>query len=84
MLAKQLTRAAVSVASNIAEGSLRGGKKEFAHFISIARRSLAEAETQLIIAKRRSFISSEDKKNLEEMILSLHKMLMKLLRTLTV
>ena len=78
VLAKQLVRSAISVPSNIAEGSLRGSRKEFAHFINIARGSLAEAETQIIIACRYQFINKEDQSILEEMVLSLHKMLMKL------
>lgn len=82
ILVKQLVRASLSVPSNIAEGSLRGSKKEFAHFINIARGSLAEAETQIIIAKRRNYISDQDYQKLESDILSLHKMLMKLLISL--
>ena len=49
-LASQLRRSAVSVPSNIAEGSKRG-KKEFLQFLRIASGSAAEAETQLLLAK---------------------------------
>ena len=48
-LSDQIRRAAVSVPSNIAEGSRRGSKKEFAQFLKIAHGSLAETETQLIL-----------------------------------
>jgi four helix bundle protein len=48
-IAGQLRRAAVSIPSNIAEGSQRGDK-EFVHFLAIASGSAAEAETQLRIA----------------------------------
>jgi four helix bundle protein len=50
-ITNQLRRAAVSVPSNIAEGQARFSQKEFHHFLSQARGSLVEIETQLIIAK---------------------------------
>jgi four helix bundle protein len=50
-LTDQLLRAAISVPSNIAEGHTRGTRKDYAHFISIARASLAELETHLILAQ---------------------------------
>lgn len=50
-LTNQLRRAAVSVPSNIAEGQARFSPKEFHHFLTIARGSLVEIETQLLIAK---------------------------------
>ena len=52
-LADQMRRAAVSIPSNIAEGNRRSTKKDYAHFISIAHGSLAELETQLLIAHDR-------------------------------
>jgi four helix bundle protein len=45
-LTAQMHRAAVSVPSNIAEGAAREGRREFAHFVSTARGSLSELETQ--------------------------------------
>ena len=49
-LIAQMRRAAVSIPSNIAEGAARTGSKEFAQFLNIARGSLSELETQLLIA----------------------------------
>ena len=47
-----MRRAAVSIASNIAEGRMRGTKKDFSHFLRIAFGSGAELETQIIVAKQ--------------------------------
>ncbi len=53
-LTSQLLRAATSVPSNIAEGHARGTRRDYAHFVSMARGSLAETETllQLLIDVR--------------------------------
>jgi four helix bundle protein len=58
-LTNQLRRAAVSVPSNIAEGQARNSTAEFRNFLSIARGSLAEVETQLLIAERLHYLQSE-------------------------
>ena len=50
-LISQMQRCAVSIPSNIAEGSKRGSVKDFAQFLRIARGSAAELETQLLLAK---------------------------------
>ncbi len=55
-LTSQVRRAAVSVASNIAEGAARRTTGEFLQFVGIARGSLAEAETQLMIAARLGYL----------------------------
>lgn len=57
-LTNQLRRAAVSVPSNIAEGQARFSRKEFHHFLSLARGSLVEIETQLQIAENLCYLST--------------------------
>jgi four helix bundle protein len=54
-LSNQMRRAAVSVPSNIAEGAARNSKKEFLHFLHISFGSMAELETQLMIADKLGF-----------------------------
>jgi len=50
-LTSQIRRSAVSIPSNIAEGHSRDSRRELARFVSIAKGSLAELETQLLIAR---------------------------------
>ena len=72
-LCDQLSRAAVSIPSNIAEGNGRGQKVDYARFLSIARGSLYETSTQLEIAKRLGYISDYKKAN--SLILEIRRML---------
>lgn len=81
-LTKQLQNCIVSVPSNIAEGSARGTKKEFIHFLHIARGSLAEADTQLIIANRRGYITSKKYDDINMLATQVGRMLTKLIQTL--
>ena len=63
-LTSQLRRAAVSIASNIAEGSCRNTDNEFNHFLGISAGSTAEADTQFIIANRLGFLDDDSLKEL--------------------
>ncbi len=54
-ITSQLIRAAISIPANIAEGNARGTRKDYAHFVSIARGSTAELETLLLLAQRAGF-----------------------------
>lgn len=58
-LTNQLRRADVSIPSNIDEGHSRSSTAEFHRFLSIARGSLAEVETQLLIAQRLGYLSND-------------------------
>jgi four helix bundle protein len=53
----QLRRCAVSIPSNIAESHARHSTKDFIHFLRVARGSLVEAETQLMLSGRRKYVS---------------------------
>ncbi len=58
-LTSQIKRCAVSIPSNIAEGSGRNSKNEFVHFLGIANGSTFELITQLMISKRLELIDGE-------------------------
>jgi len=57
----QMTRAAISIASNIAEGAERGSKAEFVRFLNIAKGSAAELRTQVYIVAKIGAILPDDK-----------------------
>jgi four helix bundle protein len=59
-LTNQMRRAAVSISSNIAEGSSRSSRADFARFIEIATGSIFEVVSQATIAKRQAFLSEAD------------------------
>jgi len=59
-LRNQLSRSAVSVPSNMAEGYERGGRKEFARGLTIAKGSCGEVRTQLLIVKRLNLVPEDD------------------------
>ena len=58
-LVAQIRRSAVSIASNIAEGSERQSDKEFIRYLNIAKGSLAEVETQILIAQKLNYLNQE-------------------------
>ena len=78
-LISQVRRAVVSVPSNIAEGCARRATGDFIRFLSIARGSLAEAETQLVLAERLSYLSSSDTRSLLDSADEISRMLASLI-----
>jgi four helix bundle protein len=58
-LTSQMRRAAVSISSNIAEGSGRSSDKDFGRFVGVAYGSLMEVVSQSHVAKRQSFLAQE-------------------------
>jgi four helix bundle protein len=59
-LTSQLRRASYSVPANIVEGASRESKKDYLHFLYIARGSLSEAQYFIHLAKRLNYLSSEE------------------------
>jgi four helix bundle protein len=74
-LTNQIRRAAVSIPSNIAEGQGRNSAKEFRQFLAIALGSVAEIETQIIIAREINFLSDEETEPLLATIDRIRKMI---------
>ncbi len=74
-LSSQMNRCAVSIPSNIAEGSKRGTRKDFCNFITIAYGSSAELETQLILLRNLPFGKNIDTSIAEKLLAEVMKML---------
>jgi four helix bundle protein len=74
----QMRRCAVSIPSNIAEGSKRGTLKDFNNFLYNAFGSGAELETQLEISSRLKYINQEQFSGIENLLTEIMKMLNKM------
>jgi len=76
-LTSQIRRAAISVPSNIAEGTGRKSNKEFKRFLNYSLGSLFELETQIILANDLQFINSEEFEKIQQHIKTVIKMIIK-------
>ncbi len=81
-LTSQIRRAAVSIPANIAEGHERDTTKDYLRFVSIARGSLAELETELLIASRLTYINQEATEQVLRQLDSLNRMISNLQKAL--
>lgn len=76
----QIKRAAISIPSNIAEGAARDSNKEYIHFLYISLGSVAELDTQLIIAKDLNFLNENEFNEISEKLNNIGKMLSGLIK----
>ena len=83
-LISQIRRAAVSMPSNIAEGRMRGYRKELRQFLLSAYGSGGELETQIVIAKRLPEIQELDYSRVDALLLEVMKMLNKMIASLRI
>jgi len=81
-LTSQIRRAVVSVPANIAEGWGRGSTREYIQFLLIARASLMELETHLIISQELGYLKAEQLEGMQERIEGIGQMLNRLIQAL--
>ena len=79
-LTNQIRRSAVSIPSNMAEGSARKGEKEFIQFLYISLGSMAELETQLIIANNLKYVNLNDYELMTGRLEEIRKMIIGLIK----
>lgn len=82
-LTAQMWRAAISIPSNIAEGSGRATRADYLQFLRIAKGSLRELETQIELAQRIGLIQTDSATQLESLAISVAKLLDRLIRSLS-
>lgn len=82
-IVSQMRRSAISISSNVAEGSGRKSNKEFGRFLLIAYGSACELETQLIISKNLDFVDQKQFDQLFNQIEELQKMIYTLNKNLS-
>ena len=82
-ITSQMRRAAASIPANIAEGQARRSTGEFLQSLGVARGSLAELETFLILSARLDMITQEDSERLLSDCIEINKMLNALIKSLS-
>jgi four helix bundle protein len=83
-LVSQMNQCAISISSNIAEGSWRNTKKDFDHFLSISLGSSFELNTQLIVSNRLGFVTLETVEKIEIDLVHIQNMIAKLKQSIKV
>ena len=83
-LTSQIRRAAISVPSNISEGHSHSSRNDYAQFVSIAKGSIMELETQLVIASRQLYISLDALKPVMSILNEVDRMLTSLRKKLAI
>jgi four helix bundle protein len=81
-LVSQLRRAAVSIPSCIAEGNARGSTKDYLRFLAMAKGSLAELQTQVLLAARLGFATQPEANRIQEKATSVSFLLQSLRKAL--
>jgi len=82
-LRDQMSRSAVSISSNIAEGAERLSKAEFRQFLGYAKGSAGELRTQLCIAEELGYLGAETAQSLRDELIQISKMIHGLIRSLS-
>ena len=81
-LKEQIRRAAVSVMSNIAEGSERGGDKEFLQFLALAKASGGEVRSQLYVALDQNYLNEAQFRSISEQAIQISQLIAGFMRYL--
>ena len=78
-----MRRAAISIPSNIAEGQVRNSSKEFVNFLSNARGSNAELQTQFLVCRKLGYLTKDDAEKAMGLSQEVGKMLLTIIQKLT-
>lgn len=82
-LISQIRRSALSIPSNIAEGCVRSGSKEFQQFLAISLGSAAELKTQIILSYEIGFLAKDEYEKIKGDISEIERLLRSLKKSIT-